>query len=75
MTEQNTDYHHAPWDSAGVSRSSWYRYLKEFRSEADSYGMNWLIEKLKERTKIKVSLSETTKRLACAKSALKMRKK
>lgn len=64
-----------PWEEAGVSRTSWYRYVKEFQVEVNYYGFQWLIEKLQERVRIKKSLSETTKQLTSAKSELKMRKK
>lgn len=64
-----------PWDESGVSRSTWFRYIKEFRVETEHYGAQWLIEKIQEQVKIKKSLSEATKKLAGAKTTLKMRKK
>ena len=64
-----------PWEEAGTSKSSWYRYLKEFRVEAEYYGFQWLIEKVQDQVKIKKSLSEATKNLADAKTKLKMRNK
>jgi hypothetical protein len=63
------------WEEAGVSRTSWYRYVKEFHVEVEYYGFQWLIEKLQERVKVKKSLAQATHKLAKAKSKLKMRRK
>lgn len=61
-----------PWEKAGVSRSTWYRYLKYFQDEVSERGFEWLINKIIERQALKKSLSEANTHVISGRAALRM---
>ena len=63
-----------PWVQAGVSRSSWYRYLQEFRSEVESQGVGFLVDILQERMRIRRSLAEASGKIVDARKSLRMKR-
>ncbi len=62
-----------PWIDAGVSRSSWYRYLSVYRDQVSENGISFLIEYLRDRVLIKKSLSSANQKLLNARKAIRMR--
>jgi len=62
-----------PWDKAGVSRSTFYRYLKKLQKEAEMNGIEFIVDFIKERNKIKKSLSMATHQIIEARKIIRMK--
>lgn len=67
-----SDFDNNLWKQAGISRSTWYRYLSYHREEVAEKGYEWLVDKIIERKDIKKCLSDAHSRITMARLALRM---